>query len=69
VYETTSNTQEKLMSTKKSSGKKPPEKTSPKDKTLAGVALKNPGKVTKKEVRSLAGSVLSHIQPRDKAKK
>lgn len=58
-----------MVKNKSGGSGKSSEKTSPKDKKLAGIALKNPGQVTKKQVQSLAGSVLSHIQPRDKPKK
>ena len=43
------------------------EKSTPKVSTIASKALQNPGKVTKKEIKSLAASVLT--QAPDKGKK
>ena len=47
---------------------KSPEKTGKTVKAEAGEGLSKPGSLTKKQVQSLAGSVASHIKPRDKAK-
>lgn len=44
-------------------------KTSRKIKHEAGVGLKKPSKLTNKQVRSLAGSVESHIEPRKRSKR
>jgi hypothetical protein len=38
--------------------------TSPKIKHIAGRGLEAPSTLTTKQVRELAGSVLSHIEPR-----
>lgn len=43
-----------------------PTKTSKPIKHIAGEGLSKPGKLTKKEVQSLAGSVEAHVQPRKK---
>jgi hypothetical protein len=43
-------------------------KTTKAVKHIAGEGLKKPGKLTKKEVQKIAGSVESHIQPRGKGK-
>jgi hypothetical protein len=47
---------------------KPP-KTPQKVKHEGGIGLKKPGALTPKQVRSLAGSVEAHIEPRGKGKK
>lgn len=43
-----------------------PTKTGKEVKHLAGEGLKKPGKLTKKQVQKIAGSVEAHIQPRGK---
>jgi hypothetical protein len=48
---------------------KAPEKTNKKVKAEAGKGLTKPGGLTKKQVQSLAGSALSHAQPRSKPTK
>lgn len=40
--------------------------TSPRIKHIAGKGLEAPSTLTTKQVRELAGSVLSHIEPRGK---
>lgn len=47
---------------------KAPEKTSKEVKSEAGKGLAKPSSLSKKQVQSLAGSALSHVQPRGKAK-
>ena len=44
--------------------KAPLTKTSPSVRHEAGVGLKEPSNLTKKQIQSLSGSVEAHIQPR-----
>ncbi|WP_145956451.1 hypothetical protein [Burkholderia pseudomallei] len=57
-----SSTTEHIMASK-------PTKTGKEVKHLAGEGLTKPGKLTKKEVQKISGSVEAHIQPRGKTKK